>query len=424
MEGYRIANFIMQSAYLVAHIVFMAFIFRSRRPTPIWRWFAAFSVSLWLWVSGRFLETVVYLFFPGNNSAYVFAANYQYIGVTAAAASYLTWNLYLTGKDALASNPLFRVFVFACPVVISTVAFTNGLHHLFYTKLVMGQTVGHGPLFAPCVLWGYGVLLAGYGVALTDILRRGGHKLKRLLLFSTFPLLPAAALLLRSLTKVDRLDYTPAVMTVSYICVYLVIFKYNYVNIIPASIETVIRQTAHPIAAYSSAAGGYVYMNTAAAGEYKSALEAAAGRVAQTREDFEGSFDGKELMVDVAPLEGEDGLLVTVTDTSELSRQLARLKAQIRELELLSGELEEESRNIDAYLDAMYRMPGIRDRQELISGIYALISRVFSEISENLRLAHDAPERGEAALEANLTLAESCIGEIRSAVASLREAGT
>ena len=69
-------------------------------------------------------------------------------------------------------------------------------------------------------------------------------------------------------------------------------------------------------------------------------------------------------------------------------------------------------------------MPGIRDRQELISGIYALISRVFSEISENLRLAHDAPERGEAALEANLTLAESCIGEIRSAVASLREAGT
>ena len=71
----------------------------------------------------------------------------------------------------------------------------------------------------------------------------------------------------------------------------------------------------------------------------------------------------------------------------------------------------------------MYRMPGIRDRQELITGIYALISRVFSEISENLRLAHDAPERREAALEANLTLAESCIGEIRSAVASLREAG-
>ena len=87
MEGYRIANFVLQLAYLLAHVVFTVKILRVRRDTPVWTWFFLFSVSMWLWVSGRFAESVVYLFLPADNAAYVFAANYQYIGITLAAVA-------------------------------------------------------------------------------------------------------------------------------------------------------------------------------------------------------------------------------------------------------------------------------------------------------------------------------------------------
>ena len=72
MEGYRIANFILQLTYLLAHIALTVKILQVKRDTPVWTWFFLFSVSMWLWVSGRFAESIVYLFLPGDNDAYHF----------------------------------------------------------------------------------------------------------------------------------------------------------------------------------------------------------------------------------------------------------------------------------------------------------------------------------------------------------------
>ena len=46
VEGYRIANFVLQLVYLLAQVVFTVKILRVKRDTPVWTWFFLFSVSM------------------------------------------------------------------------------------------------------------------------------------------------------------------------------------------------------------------------------------------------------------------------------------------------------------------------------------------------------------------------------------------
>ena len=184
MESYRIINFIMQTAYLAGHLLFILALVRRRQPTPVWRWFFWLCVTAWLWVSGRLMESVVYLWFPGNNEFYRFAANFQYLGNTTAASTYVIWTLYLAGRDRLASSGWFRALIFAGPAVICILVFTNPWHQLFYTKLDMGERVAHGPLFTPCVLWTYGLLLAGYVISIRFVLRTERDRARQIVMFS------------------------------------------------------------------------------------------------------------------------------------------------------------------------------------------------------------------------------------------------
>ena len=62
MQGFRIVNLIMQSAYLIGHALFIVMLYRKRQSTPAWRWFFLAAIAMWLWVSGRFMERIVDLF--------------------------------------------------------------------------------------------------------------------------------------------------------------------------------------------------------------------------------------------------------------------------------------------------------------------------------------------------------------------------
>lgn len=418
MEGFRLANLILQSAYLFIHLLFIVQLFRKRQPTPIWYWFVFFSISSWLWVSGRLMESIIYLFFPGHNSAYVFASNYQYIGNTTATVSYVIWNLYLVGLDELASKKLFQAALFTCPAAICTLVFTNHLHHLFYTKLVMGQQVRHGPLFAPSVLWAYSILLFGYLVSILFILRSGRDKKKRLLMFSIYPALPAIAVLVRSLTGVDRLDYTPFIMAVSLSCLYLIVFKFNYVKIISLSLETILDQTSHPIGIYDPCQNCFLYANRIAAEHYRAA---GAELPLPASGQFEGVFDGKSLNVSISPLSEGALKLVTATDVSDIAEQQLLLDEQIQKLDALRHSLEEENRNIDAYLDSLYQIEGLRQKQQLIEHTREIIQQTFAAIETNLTLAQQSPAAAEEPLRENIQLTQACIATIRTTVAQLRE---
>ena len=83
-------------------------------------------------------------------------------------------------------------------------------------------------------------------------------------MFSLFPVVPAIGLLVRSLSGVDRVDYTPIVMAVAMFSLYQIKFGYHYVNIISASVREVIEQTAHPISLYTPDRGVMTYLNRAA----------------------------------------------------------------------------------------------------------------------------------------------------------------
>ena len=420
MEPYRIVNFIMQSAYLIMHLLFIIVLFRRRQSSPVWTWFFCFCIATWMWVSGRFLETIVYLFFPTNNSFYQFAANYQYIGDTTAAAFYLLWVLYLSGQDRLASSGWFQVLVFFSPFITCLLVFTNPWHHLFYTKLDMGQRVGHGPLFIPCLLGSFLLLLAGYIVSVRFVLRTERDRLRQLVMFSLFPLLPVAAILIRSISGIDRFDYTPIVMTVCIASLYQIIFKHHYVNIVSLSIREVIDQTEHPIGIYDSSKGNWSYVNRAAACEYEGVMRQLTARLSDVPAKLEDDFDGKHMTADVMPLAGGTFILVAATDMSETYREQSVLEGQICELESLHRDLDDVRRNIDAYLETLPDPEKIRRKQDLIASTRKLADDVFRRVEENLHTAKSDPGNAEAVLRENLDLTRQSIEAIRNAVTQLR----
>ena len=434
MAWYRVANFIMQAAYLVGHLLFMRMLFQKRQPTPVWRWFFLLCVCTWLWVLGRFLETVVYLFLPGQNAGYLFAANFQYIGDTTAIVVYLIWILYLSGRDGAASSTWLRALLFLSPAATCVLAFTNERHHLFYTRLAMGEPVQHGVLFAPCLVWSYLLLLLGYAVSVRMVLRSGRDRAAQLALFSLFPLVPALGAIIRSVTGVDRLDYTPLMMAVTLFSLYALVFRYHYVNIIPASIREVMEQTAHPIAIVSTETGEVVYCNRAAKKSFFPDDGSETVRPPAEAGRYEETVRGRQYAVEAKTLEEENALLVTATDITDLAGRQRTLTRQITRQEELQAGLEEARRNIEAYLDTLHSTAGLKEKQEQIDLAYREIEAVLRSVRQNLEIAGQAletdpvnpgeeagPERVETALRENLILTRDCIAMIRRMVTELTE---
>lgn len=428
MEGFRIANFVLQSAFLVGQLAFIVFILRRSQPTPVWRWFSLLNIAFWLWVAGRFMETIVYLFFPGNGEMYLFAAYFQYIGDTSAGIAFAVWNLHIAGYGKLASHPLFLAVMAVIPLGISALAFTNDLHHLLYAQLEMGPYVVHGPLFLPCFILVALIVLAGYAVAVSHIVRTGRDKAKRLVVFSLYPALPFGVSLIRTASGIDQVDFTPLALAVSVACLYLIVFKHNYAKIIPSSVASVLEQTVHPICVYDLSRGEVSYANRAAQEGYGAALREIAPLLHAGAGQFEGRFDGKFLRVDATPLPQQSALLVTATDLTDVVQQRTQLDEQIAELQLLSEALNEENRNIDAYLDSLDTMQAVQavqaagEGRDLVSTAYDNIDRTLETIQGNLYAAKADLHEAAAPLEDNLRLAQDCIVRIRATVAQLREA--
>ncbi|MDO4851560.1 MAG: histidine kinase N-terminal 7TM domain-containing protein [Actinomycetota bacterium] len=420
MESFRVANLIFQSAYLVGHLVFIVRFLRKPQPTPVWHWFIILNVAFWLWVAGRFMETIVYLFLPTDNDAYAFAANFQYIGNTTAAISFAIWNLYLAGHDELASSRLFRTFMFAIPLAICILVFTNDGHQLFYTKLEMGQRVGHGPLFVPCFVLAALVVLMGYAVAVVHIMKTGYDKMRRLLVFSLYPAVPFIAALVRSVSGVDQFDYTPLGLAVSIGCLYLIVFRYGYAKIIPSSIETMLEQTTHPIFLYDPERDVFTYSNQTALRDYEVAAREFAPLLGAGDGRFEGFFDGRYLGVEVTTLSHGKGILVTATDLSDIASRQRQLDRKVVQLEQLSASLDEERRNIDAYLESLQQMQGAGSGVDLAIGVYDDINRTVDIIEANLIMAQEGPDGAARALRNNLRLTRECVARIRETVAQLK----
>ena len=260
MEWYRIFNLITQGIYLPLHLIFIIGLIRNRRSSPIWQLFIVIVSGLWVMVSGRFLETIYYMFVKENNF-YKFAVYYQLVGTTIATFSFLLWNMYLAKYDKLTSSKIFKAFLCIIAFLIIIIIVTNDLTHLFYTKLVGGEPVEHGKLFYVCLLLVYGALFIGYIISLIHIIKHGKDKIKRIIVFSMYPLLLAIAALVRSITKVDEVDFTPIIMFLSIGSLYLIVFKYRYISFVNKTKETILEKIDSIIIEYDLDSKDIIYQN-------------------------------------------------------------------------------------------------------------------------------------------------------------------
>ena len=418
MEWYRIANLVMQSIYLPLHFILIVRLIKKRQPTPIWRWFIVVVVGLWIMISGRFLETLAYLYFP-SNSFYVFAVYYQLVGTSFATSAYLIWNLYLAGNDRLSESSVFKIMMLTVSGVISLIVCTNSFHRLFYEKLVMGEQVVHGKLFLPCLLIVYGTLFVGWIVSIVHIIRKENEKIKRLVVFSLYPILPAAAALIRSITGVDELDYMPIIMTVSIICLYLMVFRYRYVDIVSQSIENALGQTRIALFVYDLAAKEIFYQNKAC-DPYTKFITDITHRQPDRTESVE-QIGEKTLRISKSILSESNLLLVMINDISEIANERQTIEKTIAEQSRIVAELEDKQRNIDAYLSALYEIPHLREKQNLFVSAQEEINAAFKTIENDLNTADRNDADAMPALLDGIRTAQSTMAFVRTAVASLRE---
>jgi len=419
MDGYRIANFVMQAICVLLHLLFIIGFLRRRQPTPIWRWFLVVSVGLWMLISGRFFESVAYLFLP-SNAFYTFAAYWQFVGTTYATFSYLFWNLHLAGLERAAENKPFRGVMFAVSTAFCVVICTNHHFHLFYEKLVMGEQVVHGPAHTPWIVWVYGMLFVGYVISLVNIIRNGKEKIKRIAVFSMFPLFPAIAALIRSVSGVDELDYTPLVVAVSVFCMYLIVFRRNYVNMIPQTMESALEQTESALILYDKKEGGILYSNKAAEG-YAAHIGEITDEAEKNGPVFEKKIADNVLRVSVSNFDGDALKLVTITDVTGIFIQRDKLEKEIAERDAAVRELEDRRRNIDAYLDALYQIPDLKEKQELLTAAQNGVVSAIKTMENNFDLAAENVENCDPFLNDNVEKAKTTIASVRAAVAKLRE---
>ncbi len=415
---FHIIDLIMQAVYLPAHLWFIIRLIKWRTPSPVSRWFIVLVFGLWGIVLGGFIETLLILFWK-NNSVFALGVSYQLISTLVATMSFLIWNLYVAGNTGVVENRKFRGFIYAISLAVALIIVTDPLHHMFYEKLILEEPVIHGKLFGPCVLIVYGMLFAGWIISLVYIIKNGEEKLKRILIFSMYPLLPGIVNLLRSLTGFTLIDLNPFVMTVCIVCLYLMVFKDRYVSIMPASMEQALEQTDSIVFTCDQEGKRILYANRIAREKYPDVVKEIVSQLKTDRSQFEVGFNGSYFKGNVSEIENE--LLITANDVSELKKQQQSLLAQINDSQKLLRELEEKKKNIDAYLDFLYKIPNLKEKWEMFSSAEEESKEAFLKMEKNLKAALDPNSVSEAMLNENIIISEKTIGRIREAVALLRE---
>ena len=414
MEWYRILNFILQGIYLPIHLVFIVSLIKNRKPTPIWHFFIVVVIGLWIMVSGRFLETIAYIFYP-NNDFYVFAVYYQLVGTTFASFAFLLWNLYLARCDKLANKPIFRIVLFSVATIISIFVCTNSLHHLFYEKLVMGEQVQHGKLFYLCLVLVYAALFIGYIISIIHIIRKEKNKAIKIIVFSLYPLLPAVTALVRSITGVDELDFTPIIMFVAVFCLYIIVFKFNSLSLISKSIESVLEEIPNIVVLYNPQKG-ILYQNNK---EKKELVDKAIEEVNKQNnvKSFELVFYDSHFYIEIN--KDDDNELIIINNIDDVYLERKAIEESIVEAEKLINDLNEKKNTIQTYINALYDLPDLKEKVTSLTNAQKIVLSNIAIIKEHFIVIKNNPKNSEALLKETATLCQETIMIIRKAVNKL-----
>ncbi len=420
MDGYRLLNLVMQTVYLPIHMIFIIKLIKRRQPSPVWKWFIVVVVGLWGIIAGRWVETLLYLFWQ-NDAAYAATVDFTLTSTTLATMSFLFWNLYIAGHDRLAEAKWFSNLIRAVSLLVCIIFITNPLHHLFYEHLELNGLKTHGKLFAFCVLIVYGMLFAGLIISIVHIVKYEDSKIKRIIVFSMYPILPGVTNLIRSLSGVDTIDYNPLVMSLSILCLYEIVFKESYVGVVSESIESVLEQTGTPILLYDSSKQNVIYENKAARTVHDTRVEKILLSAADNPHGIREMSDGRVVRADSSGTKNSNEFIVTLTDVTELINQQKKIDNQIEQQNRMLESLAEQKRNIEAYIEALNSIPDLKEKKDMADRVQLVIVEAFDRLEKNLFEAKAAPQNSERVLEDNIRIARETITSIREVVARLKE---
>lgn len=113
--------------------------------------------------------------------------------------------------------------------------------------------------------------------------------------------------------------------------------------------------------------------------------------------------------------------MIVLTGISEVLRKQSFLKEQNEVLNEAVDELENRRENIDAYLNALYQIPNLRDKFESFSNAQEETKKAFGKMLMNFEIADSNPEAADEVLNENINLAAVTISTVRSAVSKLKE---
>ena len=98
-----------------------------------------------------------------------------------------------------------------------------------------------------------------------------------------------------------------------------------------------------------------------------------------------------------------------------------QLEHQGRHRDAAVHELEDKQRNIDAYLEALYQIPDLKEKQALFDGTKNEVLQAFAAMQKNMdRAANDITDC-EPLLNENIERSEKTLASVRKAVAKMKE---
>ena len=223
----------------------------------------------------------------------------------------------------------------------------------------MGEQVQHGKLFYLCLVLVYAALFIGYAISIIHIIRKEKNKAIKIIVFSLYPLLPAVTALVRSITGVDEIDFTPIIMFVAVFCLYIIVFKFNSLSLIGKSIESVLEEIPNIVVLYNPQKG-ILYQNNK---EKKELVDKAIEEVNKQNnvKSFELVFYDSHFYIEIN--KDDDNELIIINNIDDVYLERKAIEESIVEAEKLINDLNEKKNTIQTYINALYDLPDLKEKR-------------------------------------------------------------
>jgi signal transduction histidine kinase len=309
---------------------------------------ACLSTSLW---AGSYLFRLL----TANAELQQFLFKITYLGITLAPVTLLVFTLYYTGNDRLITERSVALLA-VHPVLINTLLWTHGRHHLLYESISPGQptlSTTPGLLFYPHIAYSYVLILCSLGLlAYYATTADALHRTQSGLLFAAaaFPLTVNVPFFL-GIDFVEGVDLTPVALCGAMVLNGVAIYYGRLIELVPTAHAAVINvldegiiviNADQTITEINPEAAAFLERDrhelvgrgiaTTLPREIKDLVQSGATTIVFEKQSPQGN-EYYRIQTKAVEGAGVDGTIITITDITEQKRQQLRLERQNEKLD-------------------------------------------------------------------------------------------